>query len=116
MNVAALKEVLLERERICRETYDEWDDGIERCRELMLALIAADPEGAKRWLEDECTAADFAWLAEIFPELMERLSDRELLTSIQRTAQKFSDHRDAAYIKSSIEEAESILDDKEEGH
>ena len=67
-----IAEVLKERIRICEETDDNWDYGIEQCRKKFVEIITVDIDKSIDYFLHECTDEELYWLSETFEEIAEK--------------------------------------------
>ena len=67
-----IAEVLKERIRICEETDDNWDYGIEECRKKFVEIITVDIDKSIDYFLHECTDEELYWLSETFEEIAEK--------------------------------------------
>ena len=55
MDIEKFRKVLEERRRICKETNDEWDYGINQCFQEETKILSKDIDSTIEFLKTECT-------------------------------------------------------------
>ena len=58
-----IAEVIKERIRICEETEDNWDYGIEQCWKKYAEIMLPDIDKSIAYFLHECTDEEFYWLS-----------------------------------------------------
>ena len=76
-----IAEIVEERIRICEETGDNWDYGIEQCWKKYIDVIAADIDKSIEYFLHECSEEEFYWLSEAFEEIAEKMQSKELISA-----------------------------------
>lgn len=76
-----IAEIVEERIRICEETDDNWDYGIEQCWNKFVDIITTDVDKSIHYFLFECTDEDFYWLSETFEEIAEKTQSKELISA-----------------------------------
>lgn len=74
-----IAEAIKERIRICEETGDNWDFGIEQCWKRYEEIIVDDIEKSIAYFLHECTDEEFYWLSEAFEEISEKAQSKDLI-------------------------------------
>ena len=68
-----IAEIVEERIRICEETGDNWDYGIEQCWKKYIEVIAVDIDTSIEYFLHECSEEEFYWLSEAFEEIAAKM-------------------------------------------
>lgn len=76
-----IAEVIKERIRICEETEDNWDYGIEQCWKKYVEIMLPDIEKGIAYFLHECTDEEFYWLSEAFEEISEKAHSKDLIAA-----------------------------------
>ncbi len=111
MNIQKFKEILIERERIAKETRDEWDYGIEKCQQELVDVLSEDIISTVKFLNTECTAEQFVWISEIFDEIVEETQCREFIDVLYEVAKKYPKETEEYNIMYFIETSKDFLKD-----
>lgn len=110
INIDEFKTIIAERERLSKETQDEWEYGIDKCRDKLISLLTSDIFATNEFLKTECTAAQFSWMSEIFDEIVEKTKSREFIAALRKVAKKFPEECEKYNIIYFIDEAEELLE------
>lgn len=73
--------VIKERIRICEETEDNWDYGIEQCWKKYAEIMLPDIDKSIAYFLHECTDEEFYWLSEAFEELSGKAQSKDLIAA-----------------------------------
>lgn len=76
-----IAEVVKERIRICEETGDNWDYGIEQCWAKYVEIMIPDIDKSIAYFLHQCTDEEFYWLSEAFEELSEKAQSKDLIAA-----------------------------------
>jgi len=106
LDIERFRDVIKERERILKETDDEWDYGIEKCWHQETEILAEDIPGTIDFFINECTAEEFSWISEIIDFLLEKTQSKELLKYYKSLVIKFPDESKKYNIKEIVEDVE----------
>ena len=71
--------VIKERIRICEETDDNWDYGIEQCWKKIVAIFTVDIDKSINYFLNESTDEEFYWLSETFEEIAEQTKKKAFI-------------------------------------
>ncbi len=113
MNIEELRRVIEKRNRISTETQDEWDYGIEQCREEEIRILSEDIPSTIVFLQSECTADEYSWISEIIDDLAEVTLSRELVACYKALSGKFPEECAKYNILKCVEHAENVLEWRE---
>lgn len=112
MNIDKFREVIHERERISRESYDEWTFGIEQCWKQEIEILSEDISSTILFLQNKCTAEEFSWISEIIDDLVDQTQSRKILQVYKNLMIKFPDECKMYNISKSVQLAENVLNDE----
>ena len=103
------------REIIKKRTFidDEWYTEIEKCWKEMIELFSLDIDKTIRFL-DVCTADEFSWLSEIMEDIAKRTHNKEFISALKKSADKYPEETQRYNIVDFIESAECIVVDEQE--
>lgn len=93
-------------------TDDEWDYGVEQCKNKLIALITENIDESIKFLDNDCTADQFSWLSEVFDEIAEITQSHAFIDALKRLAAKYPEETEKYNILSFIESAEGAIEDK----
>lgn len=85
-----IADVVQERIRICDETQDNWDYGIEQCWKKYIEIFSKDVSKTIEYILTECSNEEFFWISEIFEELIEKTQSTELIKTFRDRLEKVS--------------------------
>ncbi len=115
MNLAdELREVFIDLDKYESDTEGTWDWGVEKCRQKEVELLTADMNETLRYLDNECTADEFAWISEVFDDVAEITQSRRFTEVLRRLAEKYPEETKKYNILSFIESAEAVIGEDEE--
>lgn len=83
-----IAEVLKERIRISIETQDNWDYGIEQCKEKCIDILSKDLNESFKYILDESSDEEFYWLSEIFEEFAGKTQSRKFIEVLRKRLSK----------------------------
>ncbi len=83
-----IAEIVQERIRICEETDDNWDYGIEQCWKKFIDILTVDIDRSIHYFLHECTDEEFYWLSETFEEIAEKTQSKELIQVLRNRLAK----------------------------
>ena len=64
-------------------TDDEYDYGIEQCRNTIIEILSGDISGATEFLET-CSEIEFVWTLECLPQLTEKTVSKEIYEAAEK--------------------------------
>lgn len=111
MNVTKFREVIKERTRISVETQDEWDDGIEKCREKMIQILCEDIESSATFIETECSADELSWISEIWDDVAAKTQSIKFIRSLESAIKKFPEEDKKYYLRETIQFAYGAIEE-----
>ena len=114
MNVNKFREIIKRREYVEEISQGEWADGIEECQKQEIEILSEDIRSTIDFLKTECSANEYAWISEVFEDVIERVPSAELFQCYKDLMLKYPDEYSTYNIAYSIEAAESILRWEEE--
>ena len=76
-----IAEIVEERIRICEETDDNWDYGIEQCWKKFVDIFTADVDKSIHYFLYECTDEEFYWISETFEEIAEKTQCKDFISA-----------------------------------
>ncbi len=92
-------------------TDDEWDYGVEQCKNKLIALFTENIDESIKFLDNDCTADQFSWLSEVFDEIAEKTQSHAFIDALKRLAVKYPEETKEFNILSFIESAEGTIED-----
>ena len=95
--------------KVREATNDEWDYGVEKCRNEEIRILTQDVNETIYFLDHDCTATEFSWISEIFDELVEITKSHALVECFYRVAAKFPDESVKYHIIEQIKMSEGFL-------
>ncbi|MBQ9278153.1 MAG: hypothetical protein IJ224_05915 [Lachnospiraceae bacterium] len=110
MKIEEFRKVIHER-ILC---HDEWYQGIEKCWDKEIEILAEDIQSTIDFLNNDCTADEYSWISEIIDDLAEKTMSKELIDCYKNLMLKFPEECKKYNIAGSIEFAEDILNQEEE--
>ncbi len=105
--------VFSERERVAVETQDNCNWEIQKCHEREVDLFTDNLSFTFRFLQNECTPAEFSWMSEVFDEIIEKTRSHELISLWYQTAKRFPEETQEYNILYFIECADAYLESLE---
>ena len=81
----------------------------EKAWEEETELLSRNMEDTIQFLENECTADEFSWIAEVFDEVVSRTQSKDFIQALYRVVKKFPEECETYHILDSIHFAESYL-------
>ena len=88
---------------------DEWDYGVEQSWKVVLDIISKDMDKTISFFENDCTGDEFAWLSEIFDEIIDIFPEQKIIDILRKTAKKYPEEVEKYNIEYFINEAEEHL-------
>lgn len=110
MNIAKFREVIKERTRISVETLDEWDDGIEKCREEMIQNLCENIESSATFIETECSADELSWISEIWDDVASKTQSIKFIRSLESAIKKFPEEDQKYHLRETIQFAYGAIE------
>jgi hypothetical protein len=83
-----IAEVVQERIRICDETQDNWDYGIEQCWKKYVDILSKDINKTIKYVLTECSNEEFFLISEACEELAEKTQSIELIKAFRERLAK----------------------------
>ncbi len=101
-----IREILKEREAIHVEDYIS----TEQCWEKEIRLLSKDINKTIDFISNRCTGEEFAWLSEVFDEVVEKCQSEEFIACLQETVKKFPSEAKEYNLIDIVESAKSFLE------
>lgn len=111
MNISRFKEIIKEREKISKETQDNWDYGIEKCWTELIKLVSDNVDESINFILNDCTKEEFSWLSEVIEDIIENTKSKNLLEAYKSVANKYADESKKYHVFEKIQDAESLLEE-----
>ena len=111
MNVTKFREVIKERARIAVESQDEWDYGIEKCREEEIAILCEDIESTSVFIETECTADELSWISEIWDDVTAKTQSIRFIRSLEVAIKKYPEEDEKYHLRETLQFAYGAIDE-----
>ncbi|MCF0215137.1 MAG: hypothetical protein HUK21_01530 [Fibrobacteraceae bacterium] len=111
MNIEKFHEIIQERIRISIETQDNWDYGIEKCREKVIEILSEDIEGSATYIETECTADELSWISEIWDTVAEKTQSIKFIRSLETAIKKYPEEDKKYHLRENIKFAYGAIDE-----
>lgn len=99
MDIEKFRKVLEERRRICKETNDEWDYGINQCFQEETKILSKDIDSTIEFLKTECTEDEHGWISEVMDYVAKEIQSRKFVDCLKELKSKFPKTWDAHYEK-----------------
>lgn len=115
MNIQKFKSIIKEREYVEKISYGEWQEGIDKCREEEITVLAQDIPSTMKYLKHDCTPEEYSWISEIIDDLAEETGSTALIECYKDLMKKFPEECRKYNIAGSIESAEEILKGMDNG-
>lgn len=114
INIDEFKTIIAERERLWKETHDEWDCGIDKCRGKLVSLLTSDIFATNEFLKTQCSFDEILWISEVFDTIAEKTQSKEFITTLREVVQKFPDgeQKDRLIYEINWAESQAGLDEK----
>ncbi len=77
-----------------------------------LDIVTENINDTIKYLQTECTAAEFSWLSEIFEEIVEICPSQEFVDELYKLSEKYPEETKEYNIMSFIDEAARYLNEK----
>lgn len=105
-----MDEALAEREKMFRDTGDEWDYGVEQCQKKEIELLLNNEEETIQYLLNDCTESDFSWLSEVFDDVAERNHSMVFIDTLYKLLDKYPDESKKYNVESFVRTAKCAVE------
>ncbi len=100
-----IRELLKEREAIYIEDYIS----TEKCWEKEVNLLTQNMDETIDFISNRCTGEEFAWLSEVFDDVVEKIQSMEFITCLQRMVKKFPEEAKEYNLVDIVESTKDFL-------
>ena len=89
MDIEKFREVLKERRRVCEETHDEWEYGVNQCFQEEIKILSKDIDSTIEFLKTECTEDEYGWISEEMDYVAKETQSRKFVDCLKELKNKY---------------------------
>lgn len=109
MRIDDFRSVIKRREYVEEISHGEWAEGIEECWKNEVEILSEDIPSTIEFLNNDCTASEYSWISEVFEDVIEKTSSRELVECYKALMSRFPEESATYNIAEIVEGAEKIV-------
>lgn len=95
LSLAKIRGIIAER----AGTDDECCEDVDRCWAELGAALTEDYETTEKFLLEDCTADEFAWVSEVYEEIFENARETRYANLLRRAVKRFPEEEETLRIQ-----------------